>query len=446
MASAIYPCRDDVGGPIVPLARLTFPHPGSPMSMRSLSVALVSLLLAAPPRSAGAQDLALTNANVVDVVTGEIVANQVIVIDDGRILEIRAGDAPDGADRVIDLEGKYVTPGLMDAHVHIGSESQARRALRSGVTTARSMGASHYADVGLRELIRSGHAEGPELLAAGYHVRPGPPEAFYIDHPDMAPYRADGIRGPQVVTEMVSRVLDRDVDFIKTTSTERAGLAETDPRKQLYWEDELRAMTETASARGVPVAAHAHGDGGGRAAVAAGVTSIEHGSYLSEETLRMMVERGTFLVPTIAIVTDVAEPGGDYDIPPLLVRGRHMLPRLRETAGTAHALGVKIVAATDTGYGPESIIRLPHELEELVGVGMTPLEALQSATTTAAELFGISDRTGRLLTGMEADLVVVERNPLEDIGNMQDILLVVTDGRVAAQIGDWPDSRPVSDR
>ncbi|MDH3224022.1 MAG: amidohydrolase family protein [Gemmatimonadota bacterium] len=392
----------------------------------------------------GAQDLVLTNANVVDVVTGQIQAGVSMVIDGGVIQSIAPGPAPSGAIRVIDLEGRYVTPGLMDAHVHIGSEEQAIRALRSGVTTARSMGASHYVDVGLRELIRAGHAEGPELLAAGYHVRPGPPEAFFIDHPEMARYREEGIRGPEAVGAMVDRVLDRGVDFVKTTSTERAGLPDTDPRKQLYWEDEIRVMTERAAARDVAVAAHAHGDAGGRAAVMGGVRSIEHGSYLSPETLALMVDRGTYLVPTIAIVTDLVEPGGDYDVPFLQVRGRHMLPRLRETAATAYDLGVKIVAATDTGYRPGSVIRLPHELHELVGIGMTPLEALQAATTVAAELFGIQNRTGRLASGLEADLVVVERNPLENIDAMQDVLLVVNNGDVAVQIGDWEDSRPVS--
>ena len=412
---------------------------------RPTSLTTATLLVLAGFLPAAAQDLALVNASVVDVTDGTVTTGATVVIADGQIQSVGQGPAPSGTTRVIDLEGKYVTPGLLDAHVHIGSEEQARRALRSGVTTARSMGVAHYVDVGLAELIRHGHAVGPELLSAGYHVRPTPPEAFYLDHPEMARYRADGIRGPEAVGAMVSRVLDRGVDFIKTTSTERAGLAETDPRKQLYWEDELTRMTELASARGIPVSAHAHGDAGGRAAVVSGVTSVEHGSYLSPETLAIMADRGTYLVPTIAIVTDLVSPGGDYDVAPLIVRGRHMLPRLRETATTAHELGVKIVAATDTGYGPGSVIRISHELQELVAIGMTPLEALQAATTVAAELFGIGDRTGRLQEGYEADLVVVERNPLEDIDAMQDVLLVVSNGQVAAQIGDWREERPVSD-
>ena len=178
--------------------------------------------------------------------------------------------------------------------------------------------------------------------------------------------------------------------------------------------------------------------------MAAGVRSIEHGTYLSPATLALMKERGTFLVPTIAIVRDLTIPGGDYDNALLNIRGRAMLPRVQEMARAAHELGVKIVAATDTGYGPESTTTLAHEILELVGIGMSPLEALQAATVTSAELLGVSDHTGRVATGLEADLVILERNPLDDIQGVQDVLMVVSDGRVVAQKGDWPQERPVS--
>jgi imidazolonepropionase-like amidohydrolase len=156
-----------------------------------------------------------------------------------------------------------------------------------------------------------------------------------------------------------------------------------------------------------------------------------------------MVERGTYLVPTIAIVRDLTIPGGDYDNAVLNIRGRHMLPRVQEMARMAHTLGVRIVAATDTGYGPNSTTTLAHELIELAAIGMSPLEALQSATTTAAELFGIDDRAGRIAAGYEADFIVLERNPLDDIGVVQDVLMVVSDGEIIVQRGDWP-GRPVS--
>jgi imidazolonepropionase-like amidohydrolase len=333
----------------------------------------------------------------------------------------------------------------MDAHVHVGSEGQARRALLSGVTTMRSAGAGHYADVGMRELQRAGHAETPEYLAAGYHVRPDPAEALFQDHPELAPFLDGGIRGADAVRAMARAMMARGVDFVKVNATERAGVPTTDPRKQLYSEEELQVLVDEAASGGIGVMAHAHGDAGGRAAVTAGVRSIEHGTYLSRETLELMVEQGTYLVPTIAIVRDLTIPGGDYDDAFLNIRGRHMLPRVQEMARTAHELGVKIVAATDTGYGPESTTTLAHELLELVGIGMSPLEALRAATLDAAALLGVSDHTGRIAMGLEADLIVLERNPLDDIGVVQDVLMVVSDGAVVVQRGDWPEERPVSD-
>lgn len=409
-----------------------------PAALPSL-VALL-LTLAVP---AAAQDLVLLNANLVDVDQGTVREGVHLLVEGERILEIREGAyTPPAGARVVDLQGKYVAPGLMDAHVHVGSSEDALRALRTGVTTMRSMGTSHFVDVGMRELQRAGHLQAPEYLAAGYHVRPPAAEAFFQDVPELGHLMAGEVRGEAAVRAMTRAMVERGVDFVKTNATERAGLPNTDPRKQFYSRAELAAIVDEAGA--VPVAAHAHGDAGGRDAVAAGVRSIEHGTYLSRETLRMMVERGTFLVPTIAIVRDLTIAGGDYDNAVLNIRGRHMLPRVQEMARMAHQMGVKIAAATDTGYGPESTTTLAHELLELVGIGMTPLEALRAATVVNAELFGVGDRTGRVQEGLEADLIVLERNPLEDIGVVQDVLLVVSDGVVIVQRGDWPGERVVS--
>ena len=377
---------------------------------------------------------------------GSVSEPATVIVEDGRITRIvegEGGDAPPGA-TTVDLMGRYLAPGLMDAHVHVGSAADARRALYMGVTTMRSMGTSHYADVGMRELQAAGHLEAPQYLAAGYHVRPPAAEAFFQDHPELGHMYGEEVRGEEAVRAMTRALVSRGVDFVKTNATERAGLPDTDPRKQFYSEAELRAIVTEAGAAGVPVAAHAHGDDGARAAVAAGVRSIEHGTYISPETLALMVEKGTFLVPTIAIVRDLTIPGGDYDNAVLNIRGRHMLPRVREMARNAHEIGVKIVAATDTGYGSESTTTLAHELLELVGIGMTPLEALRAATTTAAELFGLTGQVGAILPGLEADLIVLERNPLDDIGVVQDVLMVVSDGKVVVKRGDWPGERPVS--
>ncbi len=408
-----------------------------------LAVALAGVLGSGWFRGAGASQerpsgLVLRNANVIDVASGAVVRNATVVVSGTRIERVSGArvEAPAGA-RELDLGGKFILPGLIDAHVHISNLDAARRALLSGVTTARSMGTGNFADVGLRELVRAGRIDAPEILAAGYHVRPDPAEGLFLDAPELGDLIASGLKGTGALRRAVRVMLARRVDFIKVNATERAGTPQTDPRKPLYSEEELRAIVEEAGTRNIPVAAHAHGDEGARAAVLAGVRSIEHGTFLSDSTLRLMASRGTFLVPTIAVVTDLTLPGGDYDNPGLQIRGRFMLPRLREMASKAHRAGVKIVAATDTGYGPNSVVRLSHELEELVGVGLTPLQAIQSATTVAAELLGIQDRTGRLAPGLEADLIVVERNPLEELRTLQDVLLVVNNGKVVLDRINW---------
>ena len=372
--------------------------------------------------------MAIVNANVVNVRTGQIARHATVVLRDGRIVSV--GQAP-ASGTVIDARGRYVIPGLFDAHTHIGSLRAARTALESGVTTARSAGVSAYVDVGLRELARSGAIAGPDVLAAGYHVRPQLAEEAFLTDPTLWPFMNGGVTSPDAIRQVVRANLARGVDWIKTTSTERAGLPETDPRKQLYTAAEVKAMVDEAATKGIPVMAHAHGEEGALAAVQAGVRSIEHGTYLSDEALALMAQKGTYLVPTYATVIDLVEPGGDYDGAGLHLRGSHMLPRLRATVARAHAAGVRIVAGADTGYGPSSVTRIAHEIAAFVEIGMTPLQALQSATTVAAELFGMDERAGAIEPGLEADLVVVEYNPLENVRTLQDPLLVISNGRVA---------------
>ena len=196
----------------------------------------------------------------------------------------------------------------------------------------------------------------------------------------------------------------------------------------------MRAAVTEATKAGKFVAAHAHARLGANAAVRAGVRSIEHGTYLSEETLRLMKERGTFLVPTLAVMSPLGDPrGDDAESVTLQIRTHQMRKPLREVVGKAKALGIVIAAATDGSYGDgESTgrIRLAHEIEELVATGFTPLEAITAATASGARVLGIESRTGRLAEGLEADLLVVDRNPLEDTTTLFEPMLVVTDGRV----------------
>lgn len=390
------------------------------------------------PEAADSASLLLRDAVLIDGTGAAPVEGVDVRVREGKIVRVSTTDLEPGPDEtVLDLEGRYLLPGLVDAHVHVSTIGQARRALRSGVTTMRSAGVDHFADVGLRELAAAGAAEIPEIVAAGYHVRPRPSEAFFLDEPAVADLRASGVRTASVIRRMVRAMSDHEVDFVKVNATARAGLPDTDPRKPFYDLERLTALVEAASGAGLPVMAHAHGDEGARAAVEAGVRSIEHGTYMSASTLRAMLERETYYVPTIAVVEDLTRPGGDYDIPFLQVRGKHMLPRVRETARRAHEIGVPLVAATDTGYGPESVLRLGHELEEFVGLGLTRMEAVRSATSVAAELLGVDDHTGVVAEGMDADLVVVDRSPLEDIRHLQDVLVVVVDGRLAVNRIEW---------
>jgi imidazolonepropionase-like amidohydrolase len=396
----------------------------------------IALLIAflAPLPGAGAQQAApvvvLRHANLADGAMGAVATNAAVVIQDGRIarIENEPFNPPAGA-TVIDVGGRYVVPGLIDAHTHISSLANAHRALESGVTTIRSASTSNYQDVALRELVRQGAVVGPDVVAAGVFVTPDLGEAMLAD-PRLGAFK-DGVTSEAALRAVVRVNIDHGVNVIKTRGTERAGLPGTDPRKQTYTEQQLAWIVDEATKGGVTVMAHAHGDEGAYAAVKAGVRSIEHGTYLSDSTLALMRQRGTFLVPTYITVVDLTREGGDYDDPVLTMRGAHMLPRLGETVQRAHRMGVKIVTGADTQYGPESLSRISGEVMHLVELGLSPVEALRSATTVAADLLGVGGKTGAIQPGFEADLIVVERNPLQDVRALADVLVVISNGRVA---------------
>lgn len=384
---------------------------------------------AQPPMTTSADPFVLTNASVVDVRSGRIAAGQTIVLRNGEIESIGSNPRPAGM-KGADLKGSHVLPGLIDAHSHPANLEAFRRALESGVTTARSAGVSHYVDVGFRELVKAGAMAGPDVVAAGYHVRPRLAGEAFLSDPEYRDLMA-GVTTVERLRRAVRMNLSHGVDWIKIHATERAGTAETDPRKQVYTEEEIRAIVQEAATRNVPVQAHAHGDDGALAAIRAGVRSIEHGVYLSDATLQLMKERGVYLVPTYAIVVDMREAGGSFDVPALRIRGEHMLPRLRDTMRRARRIGVTMVAGTDSDYGPASLARIGQEMTHFVELGLTPLEALQAATIRAAEMLRREKSIGVIESGYEADLVVVERSPLEDITTVQDPLVVISNGRVA---------------
>ena len=225
-----------------------------------------------------------------------------------------------------------------------------------------------------------------------------------------------GVTTIDAMRRVVQANLSRGVDWIKVLATERAGTPDTDPRKQVYTEAELRAIVEEAATKNVPVQAHAHGAEGALAAVKAGVRSIEHGTYLTDEALQLMAKQGTFFDPTMEALKDVADVGGDYDNRDLQLRGRHMLPRLREAIARAHKIGVNIVAGSDTGYGPASVGRVSIEVANLVECGpVRRSRRCRRRRSTTRRCCGGRSRSARWPPGFEADVLVVERNPLEQI-------------------------------
>jgi imidazolonepropionase-like amidohydrolase len=388
--------------------------------------------------------IALTNASVLNVADGSVLRNVTVSLRDGRVESIAPGAPAATITRVFDVRGRFVVPGLIDAHVHIANLRALRTALESGVTTARSSGVSSYVDVGMRELVKRGAVVGPDLLASGYHVRPTIADEAYFDTPALSDLMRGGIVSIAAMRRVVQANLAHNVDWIKVLATERAGTPDTDPRKQVYTEEELRAIVQEAATKNVPVQAHAHGAEGALAAVRAGVRSIEHGTYLTDEALQLMAKQGTFFDPTMEALKDVADVGGDYDNRDLQLRGQHMLPRLKDAIARAHKMGVKIVAGSDTGYGAASVGRVAKEIASLVEAGMPPLAALQAATIANAQMLRLEKQIGQVVAGFEADLVVVERNPLEHVSTLQDPLLVISNGRVGLDRLNFARATPTS--
>lgn len=387
-------------------------------------LAITSLALAA---AADEHSYALTNGHLFDGRQDGIRENVTVLVRDGRIESIADADEaiPDAYD-VVELEGNYLMPGLFDVHTHISTLDQARRALESGVTTVRTGSVSAYQDVSMRELARQGVIAGPDVVAAGVFVTPDLGETLLAD-PRLAAL-AGGVNTKQDLELLVDINADRGVDVIKTRGTQRAGLPDTDPRQQVYTEEQLRVIVDRAAEHGLPVMVHAHGDEGARAAVLAGARSIEHGTYLSDETLALMKERGTWLVPTWVTMNEMNEERYNYV---LRLRGKHMVPQLERAIVAAWRMGVPIATGADNYYDEDSINRIAHEVERYVELGMSNFDALQTATTGAAELLQVSDLTGRIAAGFEADLILVPANPLEHIEALQDVLLVMSNGHLA---------------
>ena len=399
------------------------------MLVTKVSQFLAAFLAFALSMSAMAQDdaYALIHANLFDGTENEISYDATVFVRNGLIERIATGEAAVANDyEVIDAEGNYLMPGLFDVHTHIDSVDRAKQAIESGVTTVRSASVTSFQDVALRELVRSGKLAGPEFLAAGIYVTPNLDDTVLADPRLVA--LADGVNSDDELRLLVDINVDRGVDVIKTRGTQRAGLPDTDPRQQVYTERQLRVVVDQAAEHGLPVLVHAHGDEGARAAVLAGARSIEHGTYLSDETLQLMLERGTLFVPTYVTMDAMNEERYDYV---LRLRGKHMVQQLERAIREAHRIGVKIATGADHYYEEDAINRISIEVERFVQFGMSNFDALQTATVNSAELLQMDDRTGRIAEGFEADLILIPGNPLTNIEALQDVLLVMSNGQLA---------------
>ena len=383
------------------------------------------------------QTLVLKNGYLIDGTGGQLLEKTEIVIRGNRIEKITSSSSDYPEARVIDLEGRYVLPGLIDSHTHLDSPEAAARALKSGVTTARVLGSPYFRSLGTRDLIRKGFLEGPELLVSGGIVRPDLGAPFLVTLPEFGRYLSEELHGVENVRAVVRTLLEKGVDVIKVGASGKAGSAYTDPRQPELNADEIRAAVEEAAKFGKRVAAHAHGRKGAAQAVEAGVLSIEHGTHLDEKTLNLMKEKGIYLVPTLAVMSPRADPMGDSaNAIDLRRRFWHMYSSLKAVVKSAYGKGIPLAASTDGSYAEfedTGRIRVPHDLEDMIACGITPMDAILAATRNGARLLGIEDRTGQVIEGKEADIIVVDRNPLEDIRTLFDPLVIINNGKVVSE-------------
>jgi len=376
--------------------------------------------------------LVFEHANLIDGISDAPQRDVTVVVADGKIKVVSAARiSPPANARRFDLSGRWLLPGFIDAHIHLNIEFARNMLAINGMTTGRSMGTGRYIDVELRERHRRGEFDIPDILAAGYLVWPNLatfPIDMFEDNPQLKDLRGDVDIGVAGARRLVRANLDRHVDVIKVFATNTAWVQNMDPRGRKLSNEQLVAAVAEARNTGIPVAVHAYGDDGILAAVLAGVSSIEHGVYLTNATLELMKEKNVFFVPTIIAFSQHGQTESNASLPAwLAARKQDMTVSVRDAARRAHKMGLRVLAGTDGG-------RISDEITELVGIGMTPMEAIQAATSRCAEALGISKRTGSIRPGLEADLIVLDANPLEDIKAVGNVVLVVNDGRIVGKI------------
>ncbi|MGB3635012.1 MAG: amidohydrolase family protein [Rubrobacteraceae bacterium] len=379
---------------------------------------------------------------VIDGISDEHLENAAVLVEDGRIVSFGPeANLPEDIE-VVDLSDATLLPGLIDAHVHlvwsasaephvlVESEPRAVTALRcadnmrkhleAGVTTVRDVGSTDGMAIDMSQAVQLGVLPGPRVVASGRSIAMTGGHGWFLGQ------EADG---PDAVRSAVRQEIKNGAGCIKFMASGGVyGHAEEPDSPQLTV-DEMNAGVEEAHKAGKKVAAHAYGGEAITSALDAGVDSIEHGSFIDQETAQRMRDLGTYLVPTMSVYAAMDEKGVELGAPEYIQRKtKEVLAATREALRIAMEAGVKIAAGTDCGAPGHPHGTLPMELELMVEAGATPIQAIQFGTSAAAELLGLGEEIGTLEAGKQADLIAVGGDPLEDISNLREVKLVVFNG------------------
>jgi len=432
---------------------MTFP---SPLKLVTLASAL-GLITASNFAFASAEQQQTTwlhCGNVIDTAEGDTLDQRYIRIDNNTITSVTT-ERPSGVE-LVDLSAKTCLPGLMDMHVHLDGEMNPKsyidgftlnpadlayraqdfgmKTLMSGFTTVRNPGDSYNVTISLRNAINQGLIQGPRIYSAGKSLATtgGHADPTNGTNADLMgdPGPKEGVvNSAEDARKAVRQRYKEGADFIKITATGGVlSLAKSGQNPQ-FTEEELRSVIQTANDYGMHVAAHAHGDEGMLRAVNAGITSIEHGTYMSKDVMKAMKKNGTYYVPTIIAGKFVAEKAEIDGFFPEIVRpkARAVGPQIQNTFAKAYDYGVKIAFGTDSGVSAHG--DNAKEFQYMVEAGMPAMEAIQSATVTTAELLK-NDKIGVIAEGKLADIIAVEGNPIEDITLLQNVSFVMKDGKI----------------
>lgn len=396
------------------------------------------------------------SSNYLDVINEIQVKNTSITITNNKITDISRGFIKvDKGDKLIDLRGFTLLPGLMDMHVHFGGEYQSKakrpikvereteailatqhayKTLKVGFTTVRQVGDSGMVAISLRDAINSNQIVGPRMFTSGKSIattggHADPTNGMSSDSYEY-PTAEDGvINGPYEAYTAVRQRYKDGADGIKLTVTGGVlSVAKSGDNPQFTLE-EVDAVVKAAKDYGMWVAVHAHGPQGMKRAVLAGVDSVEHGTFMTEEIMDLMISNGTYYVPTISAGEFVAAKSKIDNYFPEIVRPKaaSVGPQIGATFKKAHERGVKIAFGTDAGVQPHGTNS--DEFVYMVQYGMSPMKAIKSATINTAMLLGINDDLGSIDIGKTADIIAVKGNPILDIENIKNIRFVMKEGK-----------------